>query len=55
MFRRVADFQKAWEQETGATLKVLGALTDASLARRSRGTTARSGAWPGTSQRHSAR
>jgi uncharacterized damage-inducible protein DinB len=31
MFRRVADFQKAWEQETGSTLKVLGALTDASL------------------------
>jgi uncharacterized damage-inducible protein DinB len=32
MFRRVADFQKAWEQETSSTLKVLGALTDASLA-----------------------
>jgi uncharacterized damage-inducible protein DinB len=32
MFRRVADFQKAWEQEKGSTLKVLGALTDASLA-----------------------
>ena len=31
MFRRVADFQKAWEQETGSTLRVLGALTDASL------------------------
>jgi uncharacterized damage-inducible protein DinB len=31
MFRRVADFQKAWEQETGSTLKVLGALTDAAL------------------------
>jgi len=31
MFRRVADFQKAWEQERGSTLKVLGALTDASL------------------------
>jgi len=32
MFRRVADFQKAWEQETNSTLKVLRALTDASLA-----------------------
>jgi uncharacterized damage-inducible protein DinB len=32
MFRRVADFQKAWEQEKSSTLKVLGALTDASLA-----------------------
>lgn len=32
MFRRVADFQKAWEQERESTLKVLGALTDASLA-----------------------
>ena len=32
MFRRVADFQKAWEHESGSTLKVLGALTDASLA-----------------------
>ena len=32
MFRRVADFQKAWEQERASTLKVLGALTDA-LAR----------------------
>jgi len=31
MFRRVADFQKTWEQETVSTLKVLGALTDASL------------------------
>ena len=31
MFRRVADFQKAWEQETSSTLKVLGALRDASL------------------------
>jgi uncharacterized damage-inducible protein DinB len=31
MFRRVKDFQKAWEQETGSTLKVLDALTDASL------------------------
>jgi uncharacterized damage-inducible protein DinB len=33
MFRRVADFQKAWEQESGSTLKVLRALTDGSLAR----------------------
>jgi uncharacterized damage-inducible protein DinB len=32
MFRRVTDFQKAWEKERGSTLKVLGALTDASLA-----------------------
>ncbi len=31
MFRRVADFQKAWERESGSTLRVLGALTDASL------------------------
>jgi uncharacterized damage-inducible protein DinB len=31
MFRRVADFQKAWDQEAGSTLKVLGALRDASL------------------------
>jgi uncharacterized damage-inducible protein DinB len=31
MFRRVADFQKTWEQETESTIKVLGALTDASL------------------------
>jgi uncharacterized damage-inducible protein DinB len=32
MFRRVADFQRAWEQEKDSTLKVLGALTDASLS-----------------------
>jgi len=32
MFRRVADFLKAWEQESGSTLKVLRALTDGSLA-----------------------
>ena len=31
MFRRVTDFRKSWEQETESTLKVLGALTDASL------------------------
>ncbi len=32
MFRSVADFEKAWSYETDATLKVLRALTDASLA-----------------------
>jgi uncharacterized damage-inducible protein DinB len=32
MFRRLADFAKTWEYESGATLKVLRALTDASLA-----------------------
>src|SRR5512137_958011 len=32
MFRRVGDFQKAWEHERDATLKVLRALSDASLA-----------------------
>jgi uncharacterized damage-inducible protein DinB len=32
MFRRVADFLKAWEKESNSTLKILGALTDASLA-----------------------
>jgi uncharacterized damage-inducible protein DinB len=32
MFRRVGDFQKAWDQERDATLKVLRALSDASLA-----------------------
>lgn len=32
MFRRVADFQKAWVQEREGTLKVLEALTDASLS-----------------------
>jgi uncharacterized damage-inducible protein DinB len=31
MFRRVADFQKAWEHESASTLKVFGALRDASL------------------------
>jgi uncharacterized damage-inducible protein DinB len=31
MFRRVADFQKTWAQERENTLKVLRALTDASL------------------------
>jgi len=32
MFRRVADFLKAWDQESESTLKVLGTLTDGSLA-----------------------
>ena len=32
MFRRVADFQKAWEGEREGTLKILRALNDASLA-----------------------
>jgi uncharacterized damage-inducible protein DinB len=32
MFRRVADFQKTWEHERASTLKILRALTDASLA-----------------------
>jgi uncharacterized damage-inducible protein DinB len=31
MFRRVADFQKAWEIEREGTLKILRALTDTSL------------------------
>jgi uncharacterized damage-inducible protein DinB len=33
MFRRVADFQEAWERERDGTLKILRALTDASLTR----------------------
>jgi len=32
MFRRVQDFLKTWEQERASTLKILGSLTDASLA-----------------------
>ena len=32
MFRRIADFQKTWAEESENTLKVLSALTDASLA-----------------------
>ena len=32
MYRRVADFQKAWQQERDSTLKILRALKDASLA-----------------------
>ena len=52
MFRRVADFQKAWEQESGSTLKVPAALLRRlARLRRSRRTTARSAAWPGTSRR----
>jgi uncharacterized damage-inducible protein DinB len=31
MFRTVADFQRTWEYETACTLKLLHALTDASL------------------------
>lgn len=31
MYRRVEDFQKAWQQERASTLKILRALTDASL------------------------
>ena len=31
MFRKLADFEKTWSQESEATLKVLRALTDASL------------------------
>jgi len=34
MFRRIDDFLKVWDQETGATLKLFRALTDASLAQR---------------------
>jgi uncharacterized damage-inducible protein DinB len=33
MFRRVADFQEAWEREREGTLKILRALTDDSLSR----------------------
>ncbi len=32
MFRRVEDFLKTWAQERASTLKILAALTDASLA-----------------------
>lgn len=31
MFRRLVDFEKAWDQESQATLKLLKVLTDASL------------------------
>ena len=33
MFRRLTDFEKSWEYESGATLKLLQALDDASLGR----------------------
>jgi uncharacterized damage-inducible protein DinB len=32
MFRRIEDFEQAWKQESESTLKILRALTDASLA-----------------------
>jgi uncharacterized damage-inducible protein DinB len=32
MFRSIADFKRVWERETESTLKVMRALTDASLA-----------------------
>lgn len=32
MFRRVVDFQRAWDREREGTLKIMRALTDASLA-----------------------
>lgn len=34
MFRRIADFERAWQAEQQATLKVLSRLTDTSLAQR---------------------
>ena len=34
MFRRVSDFLAVWDYESEATLKVFGALTDASLSQR---------------------
>ena len=34
MFRRVEDFLAVWDYEAEATLKILGALTDASLVQR---------------------
>jgi len=34
MFRRIADFEKCWAYESEQTLRVLRALTDASLAQR---------------------
>ncbi len=34
MFRRIADFEKTWAYESEQTLRVLRALTDASLAQR---------------------
>ena len=32
MFRRIGDFGRAWQRERDSTLKILSALTDASLA-----------------------
>jgi uncharacterized damage-inducible protein DinB len=34
MYRKIGDFQKAWEYESGMTLKVLKALTDESLGQK---------------------
>ena len=34
MFRRIADFEKAWQGEMESTLKVLSRLTDQSLGQR---------------------
>jgi hypothetical protein len=34
MFKTISDFEKAWEYEGPATLKLLGKLTDASLPQR---------------------
>lgn len=32
MYRHIEDFRTSWAREAGATLRILGALTDASLA-----------------------
>lgn len=47
MIRRIDDFTHDWEQESGATLKLLRALTDSSLAQRvtDAGRSARDLAW----------
>lgn len=34
MFRKIADFEKSWSYETDQTVKLLGRLTDDSLARK---------------------
>lgn len=34
MYRSIADFTRAWEQESGMTLKVMRALTEESLAQK---------------------
>lgn len=34
MFRTIADFEQSWKTESEATLKILNALTDASLSQR---------------------